>query len=306
MAEMLARPAGLEPATPSLEGLGLHLRSAEVCGPTDHSYENSTGTKGLATRNAPELHRAICPGLENPSHESPKTPQSAEFCGLEHAQDAMFATCSTGRDGTRTGTQIYHGTPLTPRAALKALLPGRGACVSFYRPDDLEAVEAVCPTIMFRQWCLLRVDGRNARRERVVYPRRLDALLSMAGGAAVRARAMGDPARRAGCTFPAQRQPIERVAIWTVARRSGMAHGWAARAPWPTLRALRSRGARLDRTPQGSASRMPCLSRTNGRGGQAIRQPLASNPYAARDQGRAGLPLLERRQHVACAERTPL
>lgn len=57
MAKMLARPAGLEPATPSLEGLGLQLRSAEVCGSGSHSDKNEAGTKGLATRVAPELHR---------------------------------------------------------------------------------------------------------------------------------------------------------------------------------------------------------------------------------------------------------
>jgi hypothetical protein len=44
---------------------------------------------------------------------------------------------------------IYHGTPMTPRAALEAVLRGRGACVSFYRPDDVVAVEAVCPFIMY-------------------------------------------------------------------------------------------------------------------------------------------------------------
>lgn len=49
-------------------------------------------------------------------------------------------------------TIIHHGTPMTPRAALLAVLPGRAACVSFARPDDVEAVEAVCPRIMFRQW----------------------------------------------------------------------------------------------------------------------------------------------------------
>ncbi len=46
---------------------------------------------------------------------------------------------------------IYHGTPLTPRAALLDVLPGRAGCVSFFRPDDTEAVEAVCPRVMFRQ-----------------------------------------------------------------------------------------------------------------------------------------------------------
>lgn len=43
---------------------------------------------------------------------------------------------------------VYHGTPLTPRAALMALGP-RGYCVSFYRPDDVEAVEAISPAIMY-------------------------------------------------------------------------------------------------------------------------------------------------------------
>jgi len=44
---------------------------------------------------------------------------------------------------------IYHGTPLTPRAALVAVLPGRASCVSFHHPQDAEAVEATSPTIMF-------------------------------------------------------------------------------------------------------------------------------------------------------------
>ena len=42
---------------------------------------------------------------------------------------------------------IYHGTPMTPRAALEAVLPGRAACVSFWRPDDAEAVASVSPFI---------------------------------------------------------------------------------------------------------------------------------------------------------------
>lgn len=45
--------------------------------------------------------------------------------------------------------QVYHGTPLTPRAALEHILAGRGACVSFYRPDDLELVLRLSPQIMF-------------------------------------------------------------------------------------------------------------------------------------------------------------
>ena len=45
---------------------------------------------------------------------------------------------------------IYHGTPMTPRAALLSVCKGRAMCVSFFRPDDVEAVEAISPDIMFR------------------------------------------------------------------------------------------------------------------------------------------------------------
>ena len=44
---------------------------------------------------------------------------------------------------------IFHGTPMTPRAALLDVLAGRAGCVSFYRPDDVSAVEQVCPSIMY-------------------------------------------------------------------------------------------------------------------------------------------------------------
>lgn len=43
---------------------------------------------------------------------------------------------------------VYHGTPLTPRAALLALA-GRGFCVSYYRTDSLNDVEAISPAIMY-------------------------------------------------------------------------------------------------------------------------------------------------------------
>lgn len=44
---------------------------------------------------------------------------------------------------------VYHGTPLTPKAALHAVLPGRASCVSFYRPDSVADVEAVAAFIMY-------------------------------------------------------------------------------------------------------------------------------------------------------------
>lgn len=43
---------------------------------------------------------------------------------------------------------VYHGTPLTPRAALQAMT-GRSFCVSFFRPDDVDEVERIAPYVMF-------------------------------------------------------------------------------------------------------------------------------------------------------------
>ena len=56
-------------------------------------------------------------------------------------------------------TVIYHGTPLTPRAALLDVCKGRAMCVSFFRPDDVEAVEAISPDIMFRQRRVFHVES---------------------------------------------------------------------------------------------------------------------------------------------------
>lgn len=47
------------------------------------------------------------------------------------------------------GPVIYHGTPMTPRAALLDVMDGRAGCVSFYRPDDVDAIEHVCSKIMY-------------------------------------------------------------------------------------------------------------------------------------------------------------
>lgn len=39
-----------------------------------------------------------------------------------------------------TRAQIYHCTPLTPRDCLETIGQDRNLCVSFWRPDDVEAV----------------------------------------------------------------------------------------------------------------------------------------------------------------------
>lgn len=199
-------------------------------------------------------------------------------------------------------TTIYHGTPLTPRAALKAVLPMRGACVSFYRPDDVEAVEAVSPTIMFRQWGILRMDGRDARGRRVVRQGRLDPVLPLAARAAVSAGPVGCCARCAWRAFPAQRRASQRLAVRAFEGLPSLAHGRAIGAPWPLVRAIRSRGSGVDRASENRACGMPSLSGAYGRGVGIARQSLATDSYDARREGRGRLSIPQRRQYVARAK----
>lgn len=60
---------------------------------------------------------------------------------------------------------IYHGTPVTPRAALQALA-GRAFCVSYFRADSVADVEALGPFIMYDNgaysfWKQTRREGRE-------------------------------------------------------------------------------------------------------------------------------------------------
>ena len=43
---------------------------------------------------------------------------------------------------------VYHGTPLTPRAALLAV-GSRAYCVSYFRPDSVDDVERIAPHILY-------------------------------------------------------------------------------------------------------------------------------------------------------------
>jgi hypothetical protein len=61
---------------------------------------------------------------------------------------------------------VYHGTPLTPRAALQAVLPGRAVCVSFYRPDSARDAEMVAPYLMYDNGAFsFWRQARNAGKE---------------------------------------------------------------------------------------------------------------------------------------------
>lgn len=197
---------------------------------------------------------------------------------------------------------IYHGTPMTPRAALLAVLPGRAGCVSFYRPDDAEAVEAVCPLVMFRQRGVQLLDGRHeARRGVGRQAEGLETVLRMAG-AAPEARTLRHHPRHARSAQPAQRRNAFRLAVRALLGRPALAHGRPAGTARAALRSLRQGGAGLDRRPEARACRMPALPRAHGRSGRLLRQPLARHAHDARRSRRLRLPFQERRQHQPRAE----
>ncbi len=202
----------------------------------------------------------------------------------------------------------YHGTPLTPRAAFDAIMPGRAACVSFYRPDNLEAVTAVCPQAMFRPWGVQLLDGCVARREGMGRGRPsslVAGLLRLAGACSIHAGAMGDHARQSSSTVPAQRRATERLAV----RGSGsasLAYGRADRATGATVRPIFAGLHRMDRRPEKGAGWLRGVFSQNGGGCQVDGQYVAPTAYAARDAGCAAIPLHQRGQHQPSAERTSL
>lgn len=61
---------------------------------------------------------------------------------------------------------VYHGTPLTPKAAFEAIMPGKGVCVSFGTPSDDERAALYCPNRMydngeFKEWNRARKKGQE-------------------------------------------------------------------------------------------------------------------------------------------------
>lgn len=177
---------------------------------------------------------------------------------------------------------IYHGTPLTPRAALLDVCKGRAMCVSFFRPDDVEAVEAISPAIMFRQRRILNVEGGAAQRRAMVRKVGLVGLLRLAGTAPVSSWAMGRDPGYAGCAEPAQRCTASAMAVRTEGR-AALAHGWANRKAIAALREVRPGLPRMDR--RGEALGPTRVSRPHGGGGSGFGEPLASNSHDARDRG---------------------
>jgi hypothetical protein len=188
---------------------------------------------------------------------------------------------------------IYHGTPMTPRAALRSAGAGRAMCVSFWRPDDAEVVEAISPAIMFRQRCVFRMDGCPEARRALVHPRRLDAVLQMAGSTAIRAGSMGGNPRCARCAVSAQRQPFVTVAVRR-SRRAAVAHGWTDRTVAAPVRSILAGVPWLDRDRRGQGRGLRGLVPAHGRDRAISRQPMASAAPHARRTGSARVPVRQR------------
>ena len=196
---------------------------------------------------------------------------------------------------------IYHGTPMTPRAALQQMA-GRAFCVSFYRPDDVEVVEAISPAVMFRQWRVLILAISSAKRSGLGRGSRLESLLQMAG-ASIANRALGSNSRQSWRTFADQRWIAKRLAFWSMGR-TALAHGQPNRSLAASLRQIRARLLGMDGTGQGFHSWLRGMVSTHGRGCKHAGQSMAQHSYDARSNGCARVSFSQCGQHQPSAERT--
>ncbi len=193
---------------------------------------------------------------------------------------------------------------MTPRAALLNVMPGRAGCVSFYRPDDIDHIEAVCPRVMldngaFSFWQQAIRAGNEWAEERDWTP-----FLPVDRAASDR-RAMGSHPRYARSAKPAQRRDAERMAVRSMGS-AAVAHGRPAGEVGQAVRPIRARLHRVDRRGQNGCGRVRCLHGAHGRGCGVSRQSMAGAAHDARHDGRAAFPLQQRGQHVSSAERVAI
>jgi hypothetical protein len=200
-----------------------------------------------------------------------------------------------------TQPTIYHGTPMTPRAALQQMA-GRAFCVSFYRPDDVEVVEAISPAVMFRQWRVLILASSSAKRSGLGRGSGLGAILQMAG-ASIANRALGSNSRQSWRTFADKRWVAERLALWSMGR-TALAHGQLDRSAVAPLRQIRARLLRLDGARQGFHCWVRGLVSTHGRSCKHVGQSMAQHSHDAWRNGCARVSLSQCGQHKFSAERT--
>lgn len=199
---------------------------------------------------------------------------------------------------------IYHGTPMTPRAALLDVCTGRAICISFYRPDDVEAAEAISPAIMFRQRRVFILEDSIAQRAGMGRDAAgLDPVFRVAGAAPVLSWPVGSDPRHTRSAKPAQRCAAERLAVWTEGC-APLAHGRADRTAAAAVRPLRPGLLGLDR--RGQASGQPRLPQADGGSSAGLGQPLAGPSHDARDESGIRLPVRQRGQHNTSAERVAI
>ena len=198
---------------------------------------------------------------------------------------------------------IYHGTPMTPRAALEDVGAGRAFCVSFFHPQDVEVVQAISPAVMFRQRRVFRMESGSQARGRLVYTRGLDALLPMAGTAFVSSGALGRNSRCTRSAQPAQRFTHSRVAVWSEGR-AAVAHGWPDRTAAAPVRAFRPRVSGVDRRRQDVGH--SAVSRAHGRSRSGFGQSMAGFAHDARNGGCSHVSLQQRGQHITGSKRVAL
>lgn len=199
-----------------------------------------------------------------------------------------------------SGPVIYHGTPMTPRAALLDVCAGRAMCISFFRPDDVEAAEAISPAIMFRQRSLFILESRNAEWPGVGRDAaRLESLFRVARTTALPSWAMGCNSRYSRRTQSAQRCAVERLAVWAEGCAS-LAYGWADREAASPVRPIRPGLLGLDWS--GKNSRHARISSEDGGCGSGTRQSLADHSHDAWNSGRIRLSVHQRRQHITGTE----
>jgi hypothetical protein len=200
-----------------------------------------------------------------------------------------------------TEPTIYHGTPMTPRAALQQMA-GRAFCVSFYRPDDVEVVEAISPAVMFRQWRIFVLASRIKSWSGLGRGSGLATVLQMAG-ASIANRALGSNTRQPWRTFTDQRWIAERLALWSMGR-TALAHGQSNRSLATALRQIRAGLLGMDGTGQRFNSRLRGVVSTYGRGCKRFGQSMAHYSHDAWRNGCARVSLSQCRQHQFSAERT--
>lgn len=196
---------------------------------------------------------------------------------------------------------IYHGTPMTPRAALQQMA-GRAFCVSFYRPDDVEVVEAISPAVMFRQRSILFLAISSEKRAGLGRRSRLETVLSVAG-TSTSIGTMGSHTRQSRSTIANKRWSFERLAVWSMGRTS-LAYGQPNRSPLAALRQIRTCLLGLDGAGQRFHSWLRSMVSTHGRSCKRLGKSMAKYTYDARRNGCARVSFSQCGQHQPSAERT--